>query len=128
MAATTAPMSAATMSPEATMSAETAMARETVAPSAMGLGHFGMATIPVTVIPTMVPAAPAPIERVIGRIGVAGHGSVVANALNASRQQEADADHEGQRCRQSAATHRNLRYLSSSIFHACLAIAGYILS
>jgi hypothetical protein len=128
MAATTAAMSTAAAMSAAAMSAEATMSRQTVAPTTMHVGHFGM-TIPVTMIPTVVPAAPPPIGRAIGRIGgIAGHGSAVANALHASGQQEADTDHEWQRRRNPAATHRNLRCSSSSIFHARFAITGYILS
>jgi hypothetical protein len=128
MAATTAAMSTATAMSTAAMSAEATMSRQTVAPTTMHVGHFGM-TIPVTMIPTVVPAAPPPIGPAIGRIGgIAGHGSAVSNALHASGQQEADTDQEGQRRRNPAATHRNLRCSSSSIFHARFAITGYILS
>jgi hypothetical protein len=121
MTATTASTSATTMS------AEAAMPRQTMPPPFIRVGHFGM-TIPVTMIPTVVPSAPAPIGRVICRVGVTGHGSAVADALYASGQQETDTDQEGQRRRPSAAIHRNHRCSSSSIFCARLAIVGYILS
>jgi hypothetical protein len=121
MAATTASMSTTAMPAEATVPCQA------VSPPLIGVGHFDM-TIPVTMIPTVVPSAPAPIGRVICRVGVTGHGSAVADALYASGQQETDTDQEGQRRRPSAAIHRNHRCSSSSIFCARLAIVGYILS
>ena len=84
MATTTAAMSTTTAMSEAAMSAEATMPRETVTPPPIGVGHFSM-TIPVTMTPTMVPTAPAPIA--IGRV-VTGQRSAVADRLPASRQQE----------------------------------------
>jgi hypothetical protein len=70
------------------------MAAETVAPLTMGfVANFAMA-IPVTMIPAMVPTAPAIIKRAIGRIAVRVGRSAVVNALHASGQEETGADQE----------------------------------
>jgi hypothetical protein len=82
------------MSAETAMPAEAGMAAETVAPLTMGfVANFAMA-IPVTMIPAMVPTAPAIIKRAIGRIAVRVGRSAVVNALHASGQEETGADQE----------------------------------